>query len=255
MSRQEAEPTEELGSMGLLEHLEELRSRLVRAILAFAIAFFACWAYSSEIYQFLSRPIFRFLPPGTKLAFLGVTEPFMVYMKVAALAAVFVASPFILYQFWGFIAPGLYRRERLLAGPFIVCGSLLFLAGGAFAYYIAFPLAVEFLINVGKDFQPTITVDSYLSFLMTVILGLGVMFELPTVIFFLSRLGIVTPRFLMRHFRWAVLLIFVLSAIITPTPDVVNMCVFALPTLALYLVGVGVSALFGPPKPRAEREP
>lgn len=135
-----------------------------------------------------------------------------------------------------------------MAAPFILCGSLLFFAGGAFAYYVAFPFAVEFLINMGKDFQPTITVDAYLSFLMTVILGLGLMFELPTLIFFLSRLGLVTPAFLMRHFRWAVLIIFVMAAVITPTPDVVNMCIFALPTLGLYLVGVGVAALFGPAK-------
>lgn len=234
--------------MGLLEHLEELRVRLMKALIAFGVIFLLCWNFSSEIYQFLAQPIYRFLPPGTKLAFLGVTDPFMVYMKVAALAAVFLASPFILFQLWAFIAPGLYRREKMLAIPFIICGSLLFFAGGAFAYYVAFPFAVEFLINVGKDFQPTITVDAYLSFLMTVILGLGLMFELPTVIFFLSRLGIVTPRFLLRHFRWAVLIIFVMAAIITPTPDIVNMCIFAVPTLGLYLLGVGVAALFGPPK-------
>lgn len=238
---------EELPAMGLLEHLEELRNRLVRSLIAFAVAFFACWTWSSEIYQFLAQPIYRYLPAGTKLAFLGITDPFMVYMKVAALAAVFVASPVILWQLWGFVAPGLYRHERRLAAPFIFFGSVLFLSGGAFAYYIAFPMAVEFLLSMGTDFAPTITVDAYLSFLMTVILGLGLMFELPTVIFFLSRLGLVTPAFLMRHFRWAVLGIFVLAAVITPTPDVINMCIFALPTLGLYLVGVGVSALFGAP--------
>jgi sec-independent protein translocase protein TatC len=242
-----ARPPEELPSMGLLEHLDELRQRIVRSLVAFGVAFLACWTWSSEIYGFLAQPIYKFLPPGTKLAFLGITDPFMVYMKVAALAAVFVASPLILHQLWGFVAPGLYRHERRLAAPFIFFGSLLFLAGGAFAYYVAFPMAVEFLLQMGGDFAPTITVDSYLSFLMTVILGLGVMFELPTVIFFLSRLGLVTPAFLMRHFRWAVLGIFVLAAVLTPTPDVVNMCIFALPTLGLYLLGVGVSALFGAP--------
>lgn len=233
--------------MGLLEHLDELRQRIVRSLIGFGVSFLVCWTWSSEIYDFLAQPIYQFLPPGTKLAFLGITDPFMVYMKVAALAAIFVSSPLILHQLWGFVAPGLYRHERLLAGPFIFFGSLLFLGGGAFAYYVAFPMAVEFLLKMGADFAPTITVDSYLSFLMTVILGLGVMFELPTVIFFLSRLGLVTPRFLMRHFRWAVLGIFVLAAVLTPTPDVVNMCIFALPTLGLYLVGVGVSALFGAP--------
>lgn len=237
---------EELPTMGLLEHLEELRVRLLRAVVVLFVAFLVCWPLSKQIYQFLAQPIYAHLPEGSKLAFLGITDPFMIYVKVAALAAVFLASPFILWQLWSFVAPGLYRREKLLAGPFIVCGSLLFLAGGAFAYYVAFPFAIAVLLEMGEDFDATITVTKYLSFLMSVILGLGLMFELPTVIFFLSRLGIVTPRFLLRHFRWAVLIIFVAAALITPTPDVVNLCIFALPTLALYLLGIGVAAVFGP---------
>ncbi|MEM1204683.1 MAG: twin-arginine translocase subunit TatC [Acidobacteriota bacterium] len=232
--------------MGLLDHLEELRQRLVRAVLAFIVAFFVCWAFAEPIFQFLAQPIYGFLPEGNKkLVVLAVQESFMIYVKVAALAAVFMASPVILWQMWSFVAPGLYRRERRLAAPFVICGSLLFLAGGAFAYYIAFPFAVEFLLGMGEAFETTITAANYLSFLMTVILGLGLMFELPTVIFFLARLGIVTPGFLLRHFRWAVLIIFIVAAVITPTPDVVNLCVFALPTLGLYLVGIGVAALFG----------
>lgn len=241
-----AKGAEDLPTMGLLEHLEELRRRLVRAAGALFIGFLVCWPFAEQIYDFLAQPIYRFLPEDTKLAFLGITDPFMIYVKVAALAAVFLMSPYVLYQAWSFVAPGLYRQERRLAAPFIIAGSLLFLAGGAFAYYIAFPFAVEFLLGVGEQFQATITVTNYLSFLMTVILGLGLMFELPTVIFFLSRLGLVTPAFLLRHFRWAVLLIFTASAIITPTPDVVNLCLFAVPTIVLYLVGIGVSALFGP---------
>ena len=232
--------------MGLLDHLEELRQRLMRAAIALFAGFLVCWPLADRIYEFLAQPIYRFLPEDTKLAFLGVTDPFMIYVKVAALAAVFLTSPYILYQAWSFVAPGLYKREKRLAAPFIFVGSVLFLAGGAFAYYIAFPFAVEFLLGVGEQFQPTITVTSYLSFLMTVILGLGLMFELPTVIFFLSRLGLVTPAFLLRHFRWAVLLIFTASAIITPTPDVVNLCLFAVPTILLYLLGIGAAALFGP---------
>lgn len=241
---------EELPKMGLLEHLEELRQRLVRSLIAFAAAFLICWSFSDRIYDFLAQPIYRFLPPGSKLAFLGVTDPFMIYMKVAALAAVFLASPVVLFQLWGFVAPGLYRNERRLAAPFIFFGSLLFLAGGAFAYYVAFPFAVDFLLQMGTQFQPTITVTSYLSFLMTVILGLGLMFELPTLIFFLAKLGLVTPGFLMRHFRWAVLIIFIVAAFITPTPDIVNLCVFAVPTLLLYLIGVGVAAVFANPAPK-----
>lgn len=236
---------EELGAMSLLEHLEELRRRLVVSILVFSIFFFACWSFSRRIYEFLKQPI-EDIVPGEQLVFLSATEPFLLYVKVAALAAIFLSSPVLLYQVWSFIAPGLYRRERRMAGPFIFFGSTLFLAGGAFAYYVAFPFALRFLLGLGQDFEMSVTVSSYFSFLMTVILGLGLMFELPTLIFLLTRLGVVTPRFLMRHFRWAVLLIFIVAAIITPTPDVVNLCIFALPTILLYLVGVAVSAAFNP---------
>ncbi len=236
---------EELPRMGLLDHLEELRARLVRSFLVFIVCFGACWFFSRRIYDFLAQPIYS-IRPGEKLVFLGIVDPFILYVKVAALAAVFVVSPFILYQLWSFVAPGLYKREKRLAIPFILSGSLLFLAGGAFAYYLAFPYAVEFLLGIGEQFEPQITVTKYLGFLMTVILGLGLMFELPTIIFLLARMGVVTPAFLLRHSRWAVVLIFVVAAIITPTPDVVNLLIFALPTIVLYFVGIGVAWMFGP---------
>ncbi|MCP4654303.1 MAG: twin-arginine translocase subunit TatC, partial [bacterium] len=229
-----------------MDHLDELRRRLFRAIGAFLLAFLICWSFAGRIYEFLAQPIYRILPEDTKLVFLGITDPFLVYVKVAALAGIFLASPVVLYQLWAFVAPGLYRRERRMATPFIFFGTLLFLAGGAFAYYVAFPFAVDFLLGLGEQFQPTLTINRYLSFLMTVVLGLGVMFELPTLIFLLSRLGLVTPGFLLRHFRWAVLVIFIVAAIITPTPDVINLCIFAVPTILLYLLGVGVAALYGP---------
>ncbi len=240
--------------MGLLDHLDELRKRLLYAVLAFVVAFLGCWSFSGQIYDFLAQPIYSILPEGKKLVYLDVIAPFMVYIKTAALAGIFLASPVMLYQLWAFVAPGLYRNERRMAVPFIFFGSLLFLAGGAFAYYIAFPLAVEFLIGMGAEFEASITVSSYLSFLMTVILGLGVMFELPTLIFLLAKIGVVTPRFLLRHFRWAVLIIFVVAAVITPTPDVINLCVFALPTIALYLVGVGVAWVVVPDESKSQAE-
>ena len=229
--------------MSLIEHLEELRRRIVRALLAVAIAFIGCWVFVQEIAEFFARPIYEVLEPGQRLVFLGVTDPFILYVKVAALAGLFVSSPIVLYQFWRFVSPGLYRRERLYAVPFVVLGSLFFLAGGAFAYYVAFPFAVEFLIGMGEAFEPTITVTHYFGFLLLIMLGLGLMFELPIVIFFLAQIGVVTPRFLMKHFRWAVLGIFVLAAVLTPTPDVVYLCVFALPTIGLYLLGVLAAAL------------
>ena len=236
-----APTAEDLARMSLMEHLEELRSRIFRALIGLTLAFFPCWFYVQQIFDFLARPIQKLLPAGQRLAFLGVTDPFILYFKVAALAAVFLASPFLLYQVWGFVSPGLYRRERLYALPFIFFATLFFLAGGAFAYYVAFPYAVQFLLSLGEHFQPVITIERYFGFLLTVILGLGMMFELPILILLLSMLGVVTPGFLLRHFRVAVVVIFIVAAIITPTPDVVNLCLFAIPALFLYLLGVGAA--------------
>jgi sec-independent protein translocase protein TatC len=245
---------EELPRMSLLEHLEELRTRIVRSLLAVTIAFFGCWAFAEQIFGFLSRPIYKHLPEGSRLTFLGVTDPFILYFKVAALAAVFVASPLVLYQMWRFIAPGLYGKEKRYSIPFVFVGTIFFLGGGVFAYPVAFPFAVEFLLSMGEQFEPMITIERYFGFLLTVILGLGVMFEVPIVIFVLARIGVVTPAFLMKHFRWAVLLIFIAAAILTPTPDVVNLCIFALPTIGLYLLGVFAAWLAERRDKRKEQE-
>jgi sec-independent protein translocase protein TatC len=242
----ESEPrggSDPLPRMSLLDHLTELRVRLVKALVGFAVAFALCWMWVRPIAEFLAQPIYRFLPPGEKLVFLGVTDPFILYVKVAALAALFVASPWVAWQAWRFISPGLYKREKYWAVPFVLAASFFFVAGGAFAYLVAFPFAVEFLLGMGAAWDAQIAVDRYYRFLLYVILGLSVMFELPVVIFLLAQLGLVTPRFLIRHFRWAVLLIFVAAAFITPTPDVVNLCLFAVPTIGLYLLGVAAAAI------------
>lgn len=229
--------------MSLVQHLEELRRRLVRSLAAVGVAFMGCWSFRERIAEFLARPIYDLLPPGTRLVFLGITDPFVLYFKMTALTGLFLASPFVFYQVWRFVAPGLYRRERRWALPFVAAATFFFVSGGLFAYYVAFPFAVEFLLGMGDAFEPTITVERYFRFLMYVIFGLGLMFELPVLILLLARIGVVHPRTLLRNFRWAVLVIFVVAALVTPTPDVVNLCLFALPTIALYLVGVGAAFL------------
>lgn len=234
---------DELPSMSLLDHLEELRKRVLATLVSLVVVFLPCWYFVDRIFLFLQQPILKLLPAGKRLAYTGVTDPFLLYFKVAALAAVFLASPFILFQFWRFVAPGLYKHEQRYLLPFLFFGSFFFLAGGAFAYYVAFPLATEFLLGMGAAFEPVITIERYFGFLMTIILGLGLMFELPIVIFVLAALGLVTPRFLLRNFRWAVVIIFVVSALITPTSDILNLCVFAVPTIGLYLLGIGAAAL------------
>jgi sec-independent protein translocase protein TatC len=239
--------------MSLVQHLEELRRRLVRSLLAVAIAFLACWSFRERIADFLARPIYELLPAGTRLVFLGITDPFVLYFKMTAMAALFLASPFVFYQVWRFVAPGLYRRERYWALPFVVAATVFFVCGGLFAYFVAFPFAAEFLLGMGAAFQPAITVERYFRFLIYVIFGLGLMFELPVFILLLAKIGVVRPKTLLRNFRWAVLVIFVAAALITPTPDVVNLCLFALPTIALYLLGVAAAFLVTP-RERAPEE-
>ncbi len=242
------------GTMSLLGHLDELRSRLLRIGVVYIVLLAACWSVSNYILPFLLEPIKRHLFNGEDIVFINITEPFMIYMKASALAALFIGSPYILYQMWAFVAPGLYRRERRLAVPFLIFGSLFFVSGGAFGYYVATPVAASWLIGLGEEFTANITLRSAFSFQSRVIIGMGAVFELPIVIFFFSRIGVVTPGFLMRHFRTAVLVIALLSAIITPTGDVLTMSIFAGPMILLYLLGVGVSWITGkrrePPEER-----
>jgi sec-independent protein translocase protein TatC len=239
------EAAEDLPRMSLMEHLEELRKRILRSILALAIGVAATMNWAPEILRFMAVPIYRFLPPGAKLAVLGVTDPFLLYFKTALLAGTFLAFPAILWQAWQFVAPGLYVKERRWIGPFVLLGWMFFLSGGAFAYYVAFPFTVKFLLEMAGDFQPIITADRYYGFLLTIVLGLGVMFELPLALTLAARVGLVSARFLLRHFRWAVLLIFVVAAVLTPTGDVINLSIFAVPTIGLYLLGVIGAAIAG----------
>jgi sec-independent protein translocase protein TatC len=231
--------------MSFLEHLGELRVRIFRALLAILLFFLIGWYYSRQIFNFFLAPIIPFLN-GHKPVFLDITEPFILYMKVALLAGLFAASPMILYQLWAFIAPGLYPRERRYAAPFIVFSSLFFIGGGLFGYYVAFPYAARFLLSVATDFEPALTVKSLFQFESKLILGMGLIFEMPMVIFLLAKVGIVTPAFLLHNFKYAVLIIFIVAAVITPTPDMVTQCVFALPMVGLYLLGVGASYLVRP---------
>ena len=238
--------------MSLLEHLEELRSRLFKAVIGFIVAFLACWAVRDQLLQWVVAPIREHLFDNGEIVFINLTEPFSIYMKTSALAALFLASPWMLYQLWAFISPGLYKKERRMVLPFMFFGTAFFIGGGYFGYAVAVPTAARWLIQLGQQFQAQITLRSAFSFESWIILGMGIVFELPVVIFFLSRVGLVTPQFLMRHFRIAVLVIAILSAVLTPTGDVMTMSVFAVPMILLYLLGVAVSWLFGKKKRKPE---
>jgi len=241
------DPPPEAGRMSFLEHLGELRVRLFKAISGIIFFFLIAWYHSRRIFEFLLRPLTPYLE-GHRPVFLEITEPFLLYMKVALLAGLFAGSPVVLYQLWAFVTPGLYPSERKYAAPFVILTSFFFILGGVFGYYVAFPYAARFLLSVAKGFEPELTMRSLFQFESKIILGMGLVFEMPVLIFTLTKLGIVTPSFLLHHFKYAVLIIFVAAAIITPTPDVVTQCVFALPMVGLYLLGLMASYLIGPRK-------
>ena len=241
--------------MAFLEHLDELRKRLFISIIAILIGFLICWFFSKDIYLFLARPVIQFLPPeDKKLAFTSLTDPFFLYMKVAFLAGIFLAAPVVIGQLWLFISPGLYKKEKKYAFPFIIFASLFFIGGGLFGYYVAFPMVCRFLLSWGEPFRPIITIKEYLAMASKILIGLGLVFELPILIFFLARLGLVTPRFLIKNLKYAVLICFILAAIITPTPDVVTQSTFAVPMIALYCLGILIAIVFGKKREAEEEE-
>jgi len=240
--------------MSFLEHLEELRRRIIHSIIAVAIAFFACWYYAERIFAVMQRPIMLALHRhklDEKLVYLNPIEPFNMYLKVALVAAVFVASPYILYQVWAFISPGLYRHEKRYVLPFMFSTVLLFAAGGYFGYHFVYPAALDFLIGYGAQFQPMITIESYTKLFMTVILGMALIFELPIIVFFLALFGIVSAGWMWRNFRYSILGIFIIAAVITPTTDILNMCIFAAPMVVLYGLSIGVAYIVHPTRRKA----
>jgi sec-independent protein translocase protein TatC len=332
----------EQGSMSFLEHLDELRRRLIRSALFMAVAFFVCWFVSDKIYHFLEVPVraammeakifvavpleganrvtLNDLPDGQKLKFtfpadariestlvpagstvdvqikratpddppqlvtndfwlvnsqcivkpgfvlpenltspsavglnrdnelvvLKATGAFNLYIEVSFYAALFFSVPFLLWQAWGFISPGLYEHEKRYAVPFVLMASVFFLLGCAFAYYVAFPRAANYLLGVaaGGRLRPQLTADDYFDLILTIMLGLGLVFEIPTITYFLSRIGLVNHKILLKIWRWAIIVIFIISAILTPTTDIPNMMIFAAPMILLYFLSVGIAWAF-----------
>jgi sec-independent protein translocase protein TatC len=235
-------PPDDLPRMPLLKHLEDLRRCLLRSVLFLALAFAVCIYFSAPLFRILAAPAVEAIGGG-KLAFTNLSDPFMLYLKVGFVSALFVSFPFFMVQLWLFLSPALYAKERRWAVPFVFFTVLLFYAGAWFGWRFLFPVIVSFFIRLGADFAPILTVKEYLSLVMKLLLGMGLAFETPTLMFLLSMVGITTARFYLKYFKYAVLVIFVVAAVITPTPDMVTQTLLAVPMLALYLVGLGASAL------------
>lgn len=247
----------ELPGMSLMEHLEELRRRLIRAAISVVVGFGVAYFFHTQIYGYMQRPITFALAAHhmpTKLVYHNPIDPFNMYLEISLMVGCILASPFVLYQVWMFISPGLYAHEKKYVMPFMASTIGLFLGGAYFGYRWVYPQSLEFLLGYSSQFRPLIEINEYTHLFLVVVLGLGATFELPIVVFFLSLFGIVSPKFLWKNFRYAILVIFVIAAIITPTPDILTMCVFATPMLSLYVISIGVSYMVHPARRRARRE-
>ena len=251
-SKEEEAAAEGGRSMTLLDHLSELRVRLVRSLIALTVGFFACYGFAEELFNYLMIPLTRALPSGAKLIYTALPEAFFVYMQVALVAGAFLASPYLFYQIWLFIAPGLYDEEKRHVIPIAGASALFFVAGAAFCYFQVFPYAFEFFVGFATDtIAPMPKLDEYLGFTLKMLLAFGLIFEMPLFAFFLARLGLVTAQWMRKTRKYAILAIFIVAAILTP-PDVFSQLMMAMPMLVLYEISIIVAAVFGKKKPGTE---
>ncbi len=241
--------------MPLTSHLEELRKRLMIASISWLVAFLACYSVAEKLFKILSEPVHAALPEGSSLVFIQATEPFFTYLKVAAVAGVLVALPVIMWQIWGFISPALYRNEKRFAIPFVMASCLCFALGTYFGFFYVFPTIFTFLVKFGTEggeINAMLSMGAYLTLSTRLLFAFGMVFELPIIIFFLARMGVVDHKWLAKKRKIALLLAFVIGAVLTP-PDVFSQASIALPFIILYEVGIIVARLFG--KKKVEEEP
>lgn len=226
-----------------MAHLEELRRRLVMSAIAVGIGFVIAYVFSEELFQVLVSPLKKVMPEEERLIFTNLPEMFFAYLKVAFIAGILLAAPYIFYQLWMFVAPGLYQKEKRYAVPFVVSSSILFLSGALFGYLVVFPFGFKFFVGFSNEYVRALpSVKQYFSFSMKLLFAFGLVFELPVVIFFLTKIGLVTPEALKRKRKYALLMTFALAAILTP-PDVVTQTMMAGPLIVLYEFGILISKL------------
>jgi len=232
--------------MPLTAHLEELRWRLVKGLGAVAVAFVGSYYFAESLFAFLIRPLSAAQEAPVTLIGTGVTEAFFTKLKVSLIAAVFAASPLLFYQLWKFVAPGLYEHEKRYVIPFVFFGTLFFFAGAAFCYKLVFPVGFAFFVEEYKTIgvEPNLRISEYLSFSARMLLAFGITFELPVITFFLARMGVITHHTLLHYFRYAIVVIFIVAAALTPGPDIASQLLMAGPLLVLYVASIGVAYVF-----------
>ena len=243
----------ELPGMSLIEHLEELRKRLIHSAIYLAIGFAVGYAFHERLYGFIQAPLDQLHIP---LNFTHPTDGLTLYLKTSFVGGAILASPFVLFQIWLFISPGMYAHEKRYVWPFMSATIGLFLAGAYFGYRWVLPGAIKVLVlDYGHRFHPILTIEDYTGFFLTIILGLGIAFELPILMFFLALFGLVDAKFLLRNFKYGIIVIFIIAGIICPLPDPLSMCLFACPLLVLYLLGIGMAFIAHPSRRRSKVKP
>ena len=229
-------------------HLEELRKRLIACFLAVGIGFILSYGFKEKLFQILTKPLMSVMETGEKIIFTGLPEAFFTYLKVALLSGIILAAPVIFYQFWMFVAPGLYNKEKRLIGPIVFLSSLFFIGGAMFGYFVVFPWGFKFFLGFASEtIRPLPSMREYLGFSSKLLLAFGLVFELPLIITFLARLGLVSVEFLKKNRKYALLLFFIGAAILTP-PDVVTQIMMAFPLMVLYEVSILGARIFGKKK-------
>jgi sec-independent protein translocase protein TatC len=246
----EPEEDDRTAKMSFLEHLDELRTRLIVSTVSLTVGFVICLFFAGEIQAFIMRPLYATLPPGGRFIYTQPTEAFMLQLKMAALAGLFLAAPIVLWQLWKFIAPGLYAHEKKFAIPFVVFSTFFFVAGALFSHYLAFPWEWKFFASYATDYMTFMpTISATFSIYVKMLLAFGAVFQMPTLVFFLARVGVVTARMLIRNTKYAVLVIFILGAVLSPGGDVVSQALMAGPMLALYALSIVIAWVFGKRRP------
>lgn len=231
-------------------HLEELRKRLMISMGAWLVGFIACYSFAEKLFFYISEPVRQALPEGSSLVFINATEPFFTYLKIAAVAGALLALPVIFWQIWAFVAPGLYSHEKYFAVPFVFASCLCFACGTYFGFFYVFPKVFSFLISFGTSVggvNAMLSMGAYLTLSTRLLLAFGLVFELPVIIFFLARMGVVDYKWLAKQRKFALLVAFIVGAVLTP-PDVFSQTAVALPFIVLYEVGIIVARFFGKKK-------
>jgi sec-independent protein translocase protein TatC len=234
------------GKMGFLEHLDELRKRIIWSVAAIGVGFVIAFTFIQPLFDFIMRPLQAMLPAGGKLIYTEPSEAFVLNIKIAAIAGLLLALPVVFAQIWLFVAPGLYQHEKKLAVPFVMLSTVFFVLGAAFSHYVVFPMTWKFFVGFSNDyvsFMPRI--EPAFAMYLKLLLAMGAVFQMPTLVLFLARMGVITARWMLRNFKYAVLVIFVISAVATPGGDPISQTAMAAPMIGLYVISILLAWLFG----------